>query len=445
MFTRIIWLQSLFVFFMSLATAQHQEVRISGPMAAGVYADRAIIWAQLKEEANTQCHCVNQSDKQLILSEQVQSRESDDFIVFMPLEGLLPDHYYSCDLWVNGKPAGPEFSTRFRTLPEEDRAIDFSMVIGSCAYLNDDKYEETGRLLPYGAKTYIFDTIASFQADFMFWLGDNIYLRAGEWNSLEGVRYRYRHTRFHPDLQKVLRTGSHLAIWDDHDFGPNDGDSTYQRREMTAEIFKQIWPNPDWLVPNRLYTSYKIGDVAFFLMDDRSHRAPNDAPETEPKPFLGKQQLDWLIESLAASDAAFKIVAIGTQVLSNCDMFEGYCFGYEQEFNEMIRRIKENKIEGVLFFSGDKHLTEISRLDYPGLYPLFDLTVSPFTSFPTPIKLGNSNRVKGTFVGRRNFGLLNFVGEKEERRIEISIHNAKGNLLWTRRIWAVDLRIENRE
>lgn len=425
--------------------AQHPDVPISGPMAASVYADKAVIWAQLREEAPTTCHCFSITDSLPLISKQELAKKSDDFIVHMQLDHLQADHYYVCDLWVNGQPAGAAYRTRFRTLPKDNQQVDFSMAVGSCAYLTDNRDGNNRPIFPYGAKTQIYDTIATHQADFMFWLGDNIYLREGEWNSRAGVQYRYRHTRFHPALQQVMRTGSHLAIWDDHDFGPNDGDSTYQLRKMTADVFKQVWPNPTWVDAEHLYTNYRIGDVEIFLMDDRSYRAPNSAPDSVPKPFLGKKQLNWLIQSLKASDANFKIIAIGTQVLSNCDMFEGYFFGYEQELDEMLRRIKENQIEGVLFFSGDKHLTELSRYDYPGLYPLFDLTVSPFTSFPTPIKLSNSHRVKGTFVGRRNFSILNFVGDKDERRMEIKIYNVKGKMLWKRSIWARELRCEKRD
>jgi alkaline phosphatase D len=73
------------------------------------------------------------------------------------------------------------------------------------------------------------------------------------------------------------------------------------------------------------------------------------------------------------------------------------------------------------------------------------LTISPFTSFPTPIKLSNSHRVKGTFVGRRNFGILNFVGKGDDRRMVINIYNVKGKKLWQRSIWAKELRGEKRD
>ncbi len=445
MLQRLLFLFFPFLFACAGLAAQHPEILISGPMAASVYPHRATIWLQTREEAELQCSCQRLADSITVFSDKKRSTAENDFVVHLQLKDLRADHYYACDLWVNGKIQDKTYSSHFRTPPAKGQIVDFSMAVGSCAYLNDKRYESGKKLFKYGNRTEIFDSIARHKADYMFWLGDNIYLREGEWNSQEGVWYRYRHTRFHPALQQVLRTGSHFAIWDDHDFGPNDSDSSYKLKEMTARSFKQYWPNPEPVDSQSIYTNYRIGDAEFFLMDDRFYRAPNDAEASPQKAFLGEKQLNWLIESLRKSDANFKIVAIGTQVFSNCNLAEGYIFGYEHEFDRMLRRIKEAHIEGVLFFSGDKHLTEISRFDYPGLYPLYDVTISPFTSFPVPFKLSNSHRVKGTFVGRRNYGILHFEGRGEERKMVIDIYSVKGKLLWQRTIWARNLRGESRE
>ena len=101
-----------------------------------------------------------------------------------------------------------------------DATPDFRFVIGSCAYINDPPYDRPGE--PYGGEYEIFEQIAAQRPDFMIWLGDNVYLREPDWNSEAGILYRYTHTRSLPQLQKLLRICPHYAIWDDHDFGPND-------------------------------------------------------------------------------------------------------------------------------------------------------------------------------------------------------------------------------
>src|SRR6266576_6390079 len=50
-----------------------------------------------------------------------------------------------------------------------------------------------------------------------------------------------------------------------------------------------------------------------------------------------------------------------------------------QEKQRMLDLLKRTKANGVLFISGDRHWAELSRLDRPGDYPLYDLTSSALT------------------------------------------------------------------
>ncbi|HSN62329.1 MAG TPA: hypothetical protein VLR49_15430, partial [Ferruginibacter sp.] len=64
-----------------------------------------------------------------------------------------------------------------------------------------------------------------------------------------------------------------------------------------------------------------------------------------------------------------------------------------------------------LFLSGDVHYAEISKLDEPGLYPIYDITSSGITStwdFPTP----NKNRIEGPVMDN-HFGLLTIEWKKD--------------------------------
>lgn len=148
-----------------------------------------------------------------------------------------------------------------------------------------------------------------------------------------------------------------------------------------------------------------MNGVEFFMMDDRYHRAPNDA--TDPnKDYLGKEQLDWLIDALTSSKAPFKIVMIGGQVISNAAVFENYAT-FPRERNELLNRLNQEKIEGVIFLSGDRHHTEISKLDRPGAYPLIDITCSPLTAGNhQPRDEGNTLQLAGKTFYERNFGII---------------------------------------
>ena len=89
----------------------------------------------------------------------------------------------------------------------------------------------------------------------------------------------------------------------------------------------------------------------FFLLDNRYHKTSNKNFTTQ-RQLLGKEQIDWLINALSSSLAPFKFVAVGGQVLSSEAQHENYAtFPEEREY--LLRKIREAKIEGVIFLDGD--------------------------------------------------------------------------------------------
>jgi alkaline phosphatase D len=154
--------------------------------------------------------------------------------------------------------------------------------------------------------------------------------------------------------------------------------------------------------------------------------------------MLGVAQMNWLKESLASSEAAFKVVALGNQVLNPKSGSEGLGH-YPVEQAELLDFIRDAKINGVLFLSGDRHHTELVRIDREGQYPLYDFTSSPLTAglwklTPERPEFDNPARVEGTLVEQHNFGLLKFSGPRTDRRVTLETRDASGALLWSREI-----------
>src|SRR5690606_32402414 len=112
---------------------------------------------------------------------------------------------------------------KFQTLADwqfRATAPDFHFITGSCNYLNDEPYDRPGK--PYGQGGEIHRHMAESGADFMLWLGDNMYTRPAEYSSPSGIWYRYFKDFSAPEMQPLLRNMHHYAVWDDHDYGPND-------------------------------------------------------------------------------------------------------------------------------------------------------------------------------------------------------------------------------
>jgi len=199
-------------------------------------------------------------------------------------------------------------------------------------------------------------------------------------------------------------------------------------------MFDLFWPNPTCGVPGveGITTMFTYADIDFYLLDDRTYRVPPNNRTSTPA-MLGTAQLDWLIRALRASSAPFKLVAVGSQVLNSAEAFENYA-NFSNERGELLRRIEEEGITGVVFLTGDRHFTELSQLTLKDGRTLYDLTVSPLTSGVYTPKEVNTLRVPGTLVDQRNFGRISFTGPKNARVMTLRIHDAQGTLLWERAI-----------
>lgn len=316
---------------------------------------------------------------------------------------------------------------KYRTDPPS-----FTMALGSCTYINEALFDRPGKA--YGGEYGIFDAIAEKEPDLMLWLGDNIYLREPDWSTRTGFLRRYTHARSTPELQRLLHSTKHYAIWDDHDFGPNDADGSFVGSALAREAFDMFWPNPTNGVPGveGITSAFSHNDIDFFLMDDRTFRIPGDVKTSTPHLF-GTAQLDWLIQALKYSDAPFKLVAVGSQVLNTAAVYETYAT-MPAERAELLRRIGEEGITGVVFLTGDRHFTELSTLQLSDGRQLHDLTVSPLTSSAHEPKENNTLRVEGTMVAQRNFGTITFTGPKGARVMTIRIFDNQGAQLWERAI-----------
>jgi alkaline phosphatase D len=187
-------------------------------------------------------------------------------------------------------------------------------------------------------------------------------------------------------------------------------------------------------------TQFQWGDAEFFLLDDRTYRSPNDAPA--PRTILGETQLAWLLDALTASRSPFKVVAMGGQVVNPSEVFETYANVAPEERQFLLDEIARRRVDGVVFLSGDRHMTELDRLERPGTYPLYDFTSSPLTAGASsnPPDSVNATRVPGTLVtGQRNFGTLSFTGPRTDRTLTMRTFSAEGALLWEHAVRAADL------
>ncbi|MEL7270993.1 MAG: alkaline phosphatase D family protein [Bacteroidota bacterium] len=421
-----------------------QDMVQSGPMVGYSTMREVLLWVQTTASAKVYFEYFDQENPdERFKTDSTVTEAQNGFVARLVANEIIPGKTYGYTLYVNGEKVQRDYPMEFqsqtlwqwRTDPPE---VNFA--IGSCNYVNETRFDRPGK--PYGSEHEIFESIHGKQPDFMLWLGDNTYLREVDWNSRTGILHRYTHTRSLPELQPLLASTHHYAIWDDHDYGPNNADSSFWLKDTASEIFKLFWTNPNFDVIDQggITGFFQWADLDFFLLDNRYYRTSNNNFTTE-RQLLGKAQIDWLINALSSSSAPFKFVAIGGQVLSTEADYENYAT-FPEERRYLLDKIRESKVEGVIFLDGDRHHTVLSRMqESEDVYPIYDLTCSSLTAGANNNKeLLNTNKLEETLVGQHNFGVLNVSGPRTSRVLKITIFDKDGVELWSKDIKAQDLR-----
>ncbi len=437
--------------FTNVAFSQQGKL-VSGPWAGNVQMRTAIIWAEVSADVKKVSvkYFDNKNSKKEYTSNYKAELGNYFNPVKMELNGLDFNTTYTYKLFLDDKEVKTNFPTTFTTQDlwqHRKPAPDFSFLVGSCAFVNDPIYDRPGK--GYGGDSSIFETMATTGAAFHIWMGDNWYTREVDYTSEWGLNYRASHDRAKPFYQKFMAAMPQYGIWDDHDYGPNDVGKSYILKEESRNIFKNYMLNPSYGEDGKgIYTKLSYSDVDIFLTDDRYFRSEDEMPDSidgmanKSKTFFGQQQMEWLQNALQFSDATFKIIVVGSQVLNPINPYEGMT-KYAFERQQLLQFIASQKIKGVLFFSGDRHHSEVIKVELPNFYPLYDVTTSPYTSGiskASGIEKDNPYRVNGTLVEAQNFGKITVSGAKNNRQLKIDFIGVKGEQLGTWSINSNDLK-----
>ena len=151
--------------------------------------------------------------------------------------------------------------------------------IGSCAEFTGENQDSIFYIVPNG------------KPDFFLWLGDNIYSNESQWGDFKSMKMAYSARHSTASMEYFFdQVPLQYAIWDDHDYGPNDSDSSFEGRSVSGRVFEKTWTS----TPSNLG---KYGDirwkmrkdeVGFIGLDNRTHRGPKGTQ------VLGNNQLNHL-------------------------------------------------------------------------------------------------------------------------------------------------------
>ena len=291
---------------------------------------------------------------------------------------------------------------RFQTLPSGPAS--FAIALASCS--------NTGSDHP------VFLTIARHEPLFFLHLGDLHY----ENIALDDVNL------FHTAIDRALTSAAQSVlfrrtaityIWDDHDYGPNNSDSSSPSREASRRAYREVVPHYPLVIAEDgpIYHAFTVGRVRFIVTDMRSERSPPDVLEGPARSMLGAEQKAWLkAELLAARRTHALSVWVNTVPwIAASDQHEGIdrWSGFTTERAELAAFIEEHAITNLCMLSGDAHMLAIddgsnNRYGPSGL-PLFPVFHAAALDRRGSVKGGPYSH--GTFPGPGQFGLMSIIDD----------------------------------
>jgi phosphodiesterase/alkaline phosphatase D-like protein len=277
-----------------------------------------------------------------------QRPTDDPALVRFDLTGLEPGTRYHYAVEVSGDLV-EQRAGQLRTIAQ-GRPTSFSFALGSCARI--------------GSNGSVFDRIREAEPDLFLITGDFAY--EDFWtNDRAAFRGMYDTQLTTPAMDALVRAVPVAYMWDDHDFGPNDADSTADAGPAAQIVYRQVVPHP-WLPagagPEAIYQSFTLGRVRFVLTDARSEKSPKSDPDDQDKTMLGARQLDWLASELQAAAAAGQVVVLVTSLPWNGAAAAGAddWSGYTTERRRIADMIADAGLtDQLLMIAGDAHMVAI--------------------------------------------------------------------------------------
>lgn len=277
--------------------------------------------------------------------------------------------------------------------------------------------------------------IQAQRPDLWIWGGDNIY---GDTDDMEVLRQKYAEQQAHTGYRAFRAAVPVVGIWDDHDYGVNDGGREYPHKAASQQLMLDFLGVPaDAPVRRRegAYNAYTFGPagqrVKVVLLDARYFREPLEKNTAGGEQryqvnatgsLLGEAQWQWLAGELADTSVSLYLITCGIQMIAADHGFEKWA-NFPQARARLMATLAAAQPQAVLLLSGDRHIAELSRMEVEGLpYPLYDVTASGLTHSYTKVNNEpNRYRVGNKLTGEKNYGLLTLDWSVSPVQVQVQV------------------------
>jgi len=234
---------------------------------------------------------------------------------------------------------------RLRTFP--NGAASFTIAVGSCARV--------------GSNGAVFDAIRELDPQLFVIAGDFHYSNIAD-DDVDKFMDAYRETLTRTAQAALYRSIPIAYVWDDHDYGANNADSTSPSRAAATEVYRTVvphYPLADHDAP--IYQAFTIGRARVIMTDTRAGRSPADQVDDAAKTMLGAVQLAWFEQQLLDADDVYPVILWVNSVpwISAPTVGGDDWGGYSTERTLIADFIAEHDIDGLVMLSGDAHMVAI--------------------------------------------------------------------------------------
>ncbi len=212
----------------------------------------------------------------------------------------------------------------------------------------------------------------------MFLCGDTPYVDVTDLATIRSKHRGFLETSF---LSSLVRRTPTAGIWDDHDFGLNNGNgvSAADRKANTRQGFVEYRAHDQFGEGSAgVYHKIDRGVMEVFMLDPRWYSQTEPSPvDPSQKTCFGPAQWQWIRDSLLASRAPFKVLVMGQvwQDKKNSETDDMFTYWYERD--ALLDFVRDQEISGVVLVGGDIHVSR--HLIHPQRvgYDLHDFISSP--------------------------------------------------------------------
>jgi alkaline phosphatase D len=309
--------------------------------------------------------------------------------------------------------------------------------------------------------TELFYHIRDLNPDVYVWLGDVAYVDKMIIppiflpNEPENIKKLLDMSKNFPEYKAMREKVPVIGTWDDHDFGLNNGDKSFDGKVVTQQLWLDFIDEPQDS-PRRkqkgIYDAYYLGDpslVKVILLDVRYFRDP---PKVG-KDILGEEQWAWLENELRNNTAHYVVIGSGTQYFPD-DRITPEVW-YPESKERLLALIRKHKLSRVLLISGDVHFSEI--VTYPCKervgYDLVEFTSSglshkllPFNPWIEWVVMEiypDTYNTKKDRWPNRNFGIIRFSFGKE-KGVTLETISPENKVVLSKKIKDEDLNFDEK-